>query len=271
MQAKKQIIGDNLPKGLFKLHSSFERVVNYYHNDDLVSMVTPLVGASSIAVVVDEIPQDIPNEVIINDEEIIWGNQIINKQECLIYDAEPQIASLPQDVAFFINLAKPELLRSGLWFLFVEKYEDQTGFLKNFASKMQKATEVFWDNPKDAAADIKGMGFGLTPTGDDFLSGIIAALWLKNEIENLNIESLINQVYEASLGKNLLSNSFLKQAKCGKFFEQFKYLVISLAANNHKQFKDDAISLANIGDSSGSAMLAGLLWCLKSFNLPNRI
>ena len=99
------LIGDNLPEGFFKLHSSFSKVLNYYNSEDLLSFVLPEVGASSVSVVLDVFPENIPEEAVVNSKQIILGNIVINKEDCKIYNSTPEIFSLPKKIDDFINIS----------------------------------------------------------------------------------------------------------------------------------------------------------------------
>lgn len=265
------LIGDKLPSGVFYLHSSFAKVLNYYNADDLVSVVLPEIGASAVSIVVTEMPSKIPENIFIDDETIIYGETVINKKDCPIYNSTPQLFKALNDIEKFILWSLPQLSKSGLLFLINKEEKPEGAFLQNFAKRFTEGVNVFFKNPVDGAKQIKGLGFGLTPTGDDFLCGAIAALWIKNKLDNLEIENLIEAIYEASLGKNLLSNSFLKQSKNGNFFYQFKKLVENMQKNDKESFEKAAIDLACIGETSGSAMLMGLLLTLRDFDLPKVI
>lgn len=266
MQAKiLSLIGDQLPQGVFKLHSSFDKVLNYYDHDHLVSIVLPEVGASAVSMVVHEIPAEKPLKLIIESKQIIWGPLIINKKDCPIYRSAPEIKSLPVNIDELIDLSLSTLSKSGLLFLIAQEKNQPSRIIEQkFAQKMQEGVKLFFVNPLKGAEKIKGLGFGLTPTGDDFLCGTLAALWLKNKLEKLKTENLIEEIYQISLGENLLVNSFLKQAKNGHFFAQFKAMAENL--NHQENFKIKAESLAEVGDSSGAAMLLGFLLTLKEFN-----
>jgi len=82
---------------------------------------------------------------------------------------------------------------------------------------------------------IKGLGPGLTPSGDDFNSGLLIAL---NVVNNINEKPqrfrktsevcVIGQVYEAAKGKNLFTNSFLSCASKGNLFYKFRKLLSAL-------------------------------------------
>lgn len=267
MQEKKEqiIIGDKLPNGTFNLHSSFKKVLNYYNPNDLISFVLPNVGATAVSIVVPKFPENIPQTIVIDNKNIFFGNSIIPKNNCITYKSTPEKIFIPQNILELISTSQSEIKKSGLSFLINKNTYFKESFFKNFADKMQQGVDIFFKNPLIGAEKIKGLGFGLTPAGDDFLCGAISALWIKNKIGNLNKEDLINNIYQASISNNLLSNSFLKQSKNGNFFFEFKEVVENL--NNPFIFKTKAVALATIGDSSGSAMLLGLLLTLKDFDL----
>jgi len=71
---------------------------------------------------------------------------------------------------------------------------------------------------------IKGVGIGLTPSGDDFISGLLTALKVLEIINKENNSYLRKIIYDNAKGDNLISNNFLFYASEGLFFEKNKKL-----------------------------------------------
>ena len=110
---------------------------------------------------------------------------------------------------------------------------------------------------------MKGVGFGLTPSGDDFNCGILYALNYVNEIINNELSEIIKECYLNSLGNNLISNTFLKFAYLNKFYENFYQLLEALKQNNTKAISFYTNKIIGSGHTSGSDMLTGFIVTIK--------
>ena len=102
-----------------------------------------------------------------------------------------------------------------------------------------------------------GLGIGLTPSGDDFLTGVLAGLRLRGLEESPLFAALAEQIRHALSRTNDISRAFLVCALEGHFSQA----VLSL-----KNEADPALlrqRFAAIGHSSGMDTAAGILYCLR--------
>ncbi len=106
---------------------------------------------------------------------------------------------------------------------------------------------------------LKGCGFGLTPSGDDFIAGLLFGLNVIQQARNKDLGWLIAGVYEASRGENIFSETFLKLAREGRAFEKFKKLIWALNYGDEKQVKKSATELISVGATSGADLMTGFL------------
>ena len=89
----------------------------------------------------------------------------------------------------------------------------QTTFEKAFLAHVKNTVQnISLENLPTITKSMKGVGFGLTPSGDDFNCGILYALNYLNEIMNNGFSKTIKKCYLNSIGDNLISNTFLKYA-----------------------------------------------------------
>jgi hypothetical protein len=134
---------------------------------------------------------------------------------------------------------------------------------------------------------IKGLGPGLTPSGDDFNSGLLIAMNLVNNIHDrinqplrfrktsevserrlfrkTSEVSIIDQVYNAAKGKNLFTNSFLSCASNGYLFYKFRELISALQFSNVKEIINSTELVLTTGETSGADQLTGFLIGMKRF------
>lgn len=103
-----------------------------------------------------------------------------------------------------------------------------------------------------AAASLAGLGNGLTPAGDDYLVGAMAALWLTG------FKSLLPDIAGAAVPQTTtLSGAFLNAAARGEFMEPWHHLVQSLYADDMAALSLALVQVAHFGASSGLDALAG--------------
>jgi hypothetical protein len=108
-------------------------------------------------------------------------------------------------------------------------------------------------SPGDLARRLLGIGYGLTPSGDDFILGLIAVLSLQGS--DLTEISAIVRGYD-----NAFSRTILEDACAGSFPEPLLGLMNHLAAG---VCPPDAVeALINVGSTSGRDTLAGMYYAL---------
>lgn len=107
-----------------------------------------------------------------------------------------------------------------------------------------------------------GLGIGLTPSGDDFLCGVLAGFTLSGSHEHIFAQHLREQIRKHLSGTNDISAAFLKCA----LIDQYSLAVIALAS-----LPSSAKILSSfdcIGHSSGIDTLCGILYALE-LNIEN--
>lgn len=109
-----------------------------------------------------------------------------------------------------------------------------------------------WGEIEAAVQQLAGLGSGLTPAGDDYLIGVMAALWLngyKNWPPQIAAKS-------APL-TTTLSAAFLQAAGRGEFIEPWHELAQALFVGRAETFGQALRRVAQVGASSGLDALAG--------------
>jgi hypothetical protein len=105
---------------------------------------------------------------------------------------------------------------------------------------------------KRAVLFLAGLGFGLTPSGDDYLLGVMASLWLTR-----NTSSLEEIAQFACKKTTSLSAAFLKAASKGEFAECWHRLALAILSQETKPVQDAISEFAQIGAYSGRDALSG--------------
>jgi len=120
-----------------------------------------------------------------------------------------------------------------------------------------------WDEVTVALKLILGFGPGLTPSGDDFLSGFIAAGIAVNQVRESisdSIRRIIDKVREEADGKTTkVSISMIEDACNGDFAEPvWKFIRITLLSEEMSEIESACQRLWKIGGSSGEDLFNGL-------------
>ncbi len=103
-----------------------------------------------------------------------------------------------------------------------------------------------------AVAKLAGLGPGLTPAGDDYLIGAMAALWLTGRLGTMELIAAT-----AIPRTSALSAAFLRAAARGQFMEPWHALVEAWQAEDKPAVAAAVARIAVFGASSGADALAG--------------
>ena len=112
-----------------------------------------------------------------------------------------------------------------------------------------------------ALSVLVGLGAGLTPAGDDFIVGYLAALWSRSHREPVVaalLGALAVPVGKLSLHTNAISRQMLLDALQGHFAERLSDVVRSVCHGNDVAFA--VMRALEVGHSSGADVLCGLLF-----------
>lgn len=262
--------GSYISNGKYTLHSSFQNVHNYLNNQELISLVMPSVGRGPNNIVLSRIPKKPLNNIIINSTGIQLENYEISlkhcnlKEELALYDFDPLLLSAK--IQLIISELSTSVATNSLAFLLYPELENnfKTSFEKAFLKHVNIAVDDFsLNNLPVVASKMKGLGFGLTPSGDDFNCGMLYGLNYLSKILEIDYSETIEKVYRNALGKNLISNTFLKFATLNQYYEKLYNLLKALNSGSDEEIINKAIKVTQAGHSSGSDMLTGFLLTLK--------
>lgn len=124
-------------------------------------------------------------------------------------------------------------------------------------------------DPSDEEADTEvigafvGAGNGLTPSGDDFLCGMLAAIFFlpDHPLKTVWQANMVETIQLNLQKTTLVSAAFLKHATKGKFSYDVKQLFLNARGDLpcHEQIE----KIKHIGHSSGTDFLSGLVFGLE--------
>lgn len=260
-------VGNLLPCGNFILHSTFNNVVNLVNETQHVlsfSDSPKFLNPNTILTNSESLPE-IKKVRIFNNQLEIFGkifqidtlntfNSFFDFSLITEIDLKSKIRRFEND---FLHRFNPKSLR----FLLDEKFEQnfQTSFDKAFVKYVKNAFNEIQNGDFYAGiSKMKGAGFGLTPSGDDFIAGMLYAF---NVLENFSTQKItidIEKIRKTAKGKNPISNSLIYYASKGAYYKRFKDFLEAFLydeKNLEKAFKN----LIEIGETSSSDTLTGFL------------
>ncbi len=109
------------------------------------------------------------------------------------------------------------------------------------------------DSWQNLVGNLLGLGFGLTPSGDDFIVGAVSVL-------NLMGRDMRELRPAVSAYANPLSRTMLMNALDGHYVEPLSILIEAMAVGSMR--RDDVLNLLNLGHTSGLDTLAGIYYAL---------
>ena len=246
----------------------------------VLSMVNPRIGNGPFSVVVD-IPDftellEADSKIIVDAFSIFvgslvidvsdaqlwqpkpgWGqlranHEIINGYTGTIYEALLQEAPKDSIAIFVIGQAEQSQMNKLLQRKSLQGVESITRALQslNF-SELEEATKI-----------LAGLGPGLTPAGDDFLIGIMHAIWALLPEENAALIS--TQIAQIAAPRTAsISANWLNAAARGETGESWHTLFGAMLAEEPDQVEAAILRILPTGHTSGADALAGFIHTLE--------
>lgn len=208
------------------------------------------------------------NITIFYDHAEIWDNSIN-----LVYNCD----SL-ENVKLKLNIIKEYVRERGnkdgifhlMQFIPFDLYEKKNHILDSsqlfIKERFERFIEIFTNNNLEQISNLSkkiiGFGPGLTPSMDDFLSGLmISNLYISHYLK-FNIEQVykINHqiVNDIENKTTRVSEEMLKQSSIGESNEDLKNLMISIISTANNELEDILERVINFGHSSGTDILCGI-------------
>lgn len=261
-------IGTSVGNGFYtEVHSRFNDVVNFTQKDGLViSLVSPRIGGSPFNIVISGVDLSKVKEIEVKE------NMLIVNRSFEIVSGFRKDFSTPAYSAVKIqrlidNLAGSAAKHQGkksLWFLIDPDLDSEftSTIERAFVMRSKTAYKTLLEgNFVNAVRALKGMGFGLTPSGDDFNSGLLTGLCLLEKVRKIEYAALKFAIFETAKGENAISNTSLFISNRGMCSE--KSLKLLNALSEGKDMDAAFTEYFSVGASSGSDFLAGLYLSLK--------
>ncbi|MBA4311162.1 MAG: hypothetical protein C0417_00890 [Chlorobiaceae bacterium] len=267
--------GNQIRRGKYYLHSKFTLAVNFCSDDSFVFVVNKEVGSGPLNIVVQGVAVDSISSLEVGSDGFYLNGDKFYFDELKIYDSKLQISDFIEEkfnrnLSFFestlIEFSPPKSLA----FLLDESRRNEftSSFEIEYIKRFENAVQLFLsDDFLHGIKILKGLGPGLTPSGDDFISGVLIALNLQSMINSSDNSNVIEQIYKTAESGNHFTTAFLRCAANGFLFEKFKRLIDSLLYAGEDEIIQNTRSLFTIGATSGADQAVGFLIGIKRFIL----
>ncbi len=261
--------GDRIPCGDYRLLSKFDDALNFTDGGRLVAVVTERVGGG-------------PINIELGGPSLPDAERLEVRRGSFSLDGTVLPCRPPYDSALPAAAATPEQMRQALRsvqstviaaahpkslaFLFDESRLGglRPGFEMAMAAKFRDAAaDMAAGKLAQGAAAVSGLGWGLTPCGDDFLAGYLWGLHARQRLDGKDLSKAITAVYGAARSAHPLSAAFLDCAREGRCFEKLRGLLAALMAGDALDAPRRARKLLAMGETSGADTCVGLLAALN--------
>jgi len=262
--------GDSIPEGEYRLHSAFANAINFRKGKIIVSLVLPPAGAGPHNLVVKQLPAGAKKLRASRFYFYVDENRMRKEPEVryssVVPAAPAATGTVRANVAALASILALKAPPKSLAFIFDASREKDfsPGFEEHLLARFKQALSCFRSGDYEPGTKImRGLGLGLTPSGDDFISGLLAGL--RYAMLNLRSDSgaRIEQVFLHAEGGNLLSNSFLRAAYEGKVNAKVRRLMQALGGGSRAELAAAAGAALKSGHTSGADFCAGLVFSLQ--------
>jgi hypothetical protein len=264
--------GDRVNDGIYQVHSRFEKVVNLISRDSFISIVTFDIGGGPLNIVFDDLNlEDIKALSIDHNLLTIDGYGFsLDPKRCYkssidVYDKADKtklFANLEPFQENLIELSPPKslavLLDGNRESQFMSSYDKE--LLKRFKLGIGR---FFNGDYLEGLVSFSGLGYGLTPSGDDFIAGAMTGFNLIQKIMGKSLTELTKMIYRKTNSENPIVNAMLECARDGYLIHSYKKLVQALVYESKSEIRQSANKLMQIGHTSGADWGVGLYMTLK--------
>jgi hypothetical protein len=259
-------IGDRVLDGDYRVHSRFKHVVNLRNGRQLVSLVARSVGAGPVNLVLSRLDPAGVRSLSVGRSSVRLNGAPLDLSSAEIYRSSIDVRvceqrTLERNVLLATPLLKRRAAPESLAFLIDTERPARHG--SGFAGALRRhltacSRDIFCGDMLRGARRMSGCGLGLTPSGDDFLAGLMLALHVVEQTAGRSLESERHALHRAAGPRGLLAEAFLGLAFEGRAFESMRNLVISLAAGEPGDLADSVDDVLTVGATSGADAAVGL-------------
>ncbi len=258
-----------------------------FPDGNLVALVSPEIGDGPLNIVVASsgfpLEAALPGalstlqpgqEVWLEDHWLGVGDLAVSLDGAVIWEPRPDWERLRKsreaitDCLVHVEALALRLAREGSLLVLVEADRDRARpapavdeSLHSVALKAALGLRAGWKGEtaqlQAGAAQLAGLGGGLTPAGDDFLCGVMMRTWLAHP----DPQSCCKVMLEAAESRTTtLSAAFLRTAAAGECSASWHRLLEVLEMGEAQPLAAAVEGVLSYGHTSGADILAGFLW-----------
>ncbi|MEW6593173.1 MAG: DUF2877 domain-containing protein [Candidatus Hadarchaeota archaeon] len=281
--------------GTAEVHSVFDRTFNILVRDELVGVVRGDISPSPIDLVTDISPSETMGALGVKSGMkaqvaagwvVVGGVLSISLKEAKLWQPPTSIEKPLGVKAVEQNLEiarKTAISKAGMeGFGHLLKHLDEISQGKSIAAEfndvtrtvlphildlVKSAREADVSKVKKSVKGIVGLGPGLTPSGDDFLSGFASALWWASRSfgkGTVIVDEINATIFQESKKTNLLSRQLLEHAVHGEVNERVGKLLMAILSGEQSEISPLVEQVVKIGETSGADMMVGLLFGIQA-------
>lgn len=277
-----RIIGDNLKPGSYKRYASFSRIDNFVNNAGAIIALSDdqsLLAPNTI--IADNFYPEQYAQITIHPHSIML-NKIMHPDKNMHFDKSMHhyktthhieginiynsgfvwpnidVAQLRNTMLLFFNRLGDEFPNKSLFSLHIPSIVSMSSaFDKAAFTTFEHAFSLLHVRFFDGISAFRAKGRGLTPSGDDFIAGLLYGIHCLESLTKKNHAGIKTRVYEIAESNNLFSNNMLQFARDAKYFKRLKDFLCALLQNNLNKQAATFHQLTAFGDTSGADILAG--------------
>lgn len=263
-----------------RIHSLFRQSCNLINEDDgLISLVLPLVGPGPFAMVVDgdmrnfERVFSLESQVVADTQNMQLGEWIISLAEAVEWNPRPawgtireRTAQLKQQLGTVTAMLAAQAPPGSFAPLALRSTVESDAVQMLAVQAAKEPVAMLWEGIsgsnetaiREGAARLAGLGGGVTPSGDDFLMGVMLAMWAITDDERASM--LGDWVKESARERtNLISNAWLAAAASGEASIEWHQFFEALAVPGESGLHPIVNALIQRGHTSGADAMAGFV------------
>ena len=258
-------IGDRVEIGSYRVFARFRGATAFARDE-----------GSDLAVVVEESKGAGPVQIVVRGCDLNAIGSLEVSPDCVILDGATMEIRQRYHSRLHIDGSRPAGIHGNLHALRAALLESAPArsmiFLPGSGSAFEAALArrfrhgiglLLAGDLESGARAIAGLGFGLTPSGDDFLAGLLLGMYAAGAP---SVER--RRVYQAARSSNAFSESLLRCAADGCCIEPAQSLIHALFAGTEAEVARHTTRLSAVGASSGADLAAGLYSFLASSVSP---
>lgn len=263
--------GDRIENGEYLLHSRFRRAANFAGEGGLATLADPSIGEGPYNIILNPFPAEFGRLMRIFEGTIEVAGMQILRPTGSVYDSRPSLSAPDRDglparlEQLHRALADLSPDRSLAFLLDREREKAfKTVLERNFVEKIKRGTDLLLEGRTEKGAKLlRGTGFGLTPSGDDFLAGTMVGLNLRALLGGEDTREIRNRIWNAARGANPLVNLFLAMGRDFNLPRRLKELVEALGTGKPARVYEQTRRWLRSGATSQADLAVGIYLTMK--------